>query len=334
MLSGFLITHLLLVERERTGSIHLGRFYARRALRLLPTLLVVVALVWVVTHHLLAGSAQMMTGRELLAIMLYYVNLPLAFEWFNIGVMRHCWSLAIEEQFYLVWPPVCAWMLARGFPARSCFRILLGGVLALAVWRLWLTLGAENYRRIYFGTDTRADGLLLGCCVAFLSRARGLPAGAAARGWFLGGLALFAGMVALASTGHVRSTAFLMGKGGFLGSTLGAACTLPFLLDSSAKGSWLRRPFEHPTLIWIGKLSYALYLIHLPVFVLGNRVLRDSNFDHQDPKTLLVSRALQFLASFALAALVYHGLEHPLARLRKRYGSAHLVVEGQRPRAE
>ncbi|MBI1382596.1 MAG: acyltransferase family protein [Planctomycetaceae bacterium] len=318
VLSGYLITRILLHEHSQTGSIGLLRFYGRRGLRLLPTLLLVVGAVWVYAHHLEPSQANTVTAREVWAILLYYVNLPQAFQWFPVGVLRHCWSLAIEEHFYLVWPPVLAIALRLGLSLRACLVWVLVLVFAVVSWRYWLTDSGVLYRRIYFSTDTRADGLLLGCATAFVGHMGRLPRGRTALILFLLGGAVFAGMVALGSTDTLRKTVIWMGLGGFFASSLGAACLIPYLADGGAKCSWLRSGLENRALVWVGKLSYALYLIHLPVFVYGMRHLERSGRDVDDPAAFAVGRAVQFAISFALAALVYHGLEAPLANLRRR----------------
>lgn len=318
VLSGYLITRLLLHEHLHTGSIGLLRFYGRRALRLLPTLFLVVGAVWIYAHHVDPSQAHTVTQREVWAILLYYVNLPQAFQWFPVGVLRHCWSLAIEEHFYLLWPPMLVGALRLGLSLRACVGWVLALVLAVVLWRYWLAESGVVYRRIYFSTDTRADGLLLGCAAAFLGHLGRLPRGRTALVVFLLGCAVFAGTVALGSAGPLRETVIWMGLGGFFASSLGAVCLIPYLIDGGSKGSWLRRGLESPALVWVGKLSYALYLIHLPVFVYGMGYLERSGRDAEDPAVFATARLLQFALSFALAAAVYHGLEAPIANLRRR----------------
>lgn len=150
-LSGFLITALLLEERATKGRIRLGAFWVRRARRLLPALLVMVA----VTGALLVGSG---VSVEPLPVFGYYANWSQA-AGDNLGIWRHTWSLAIEEQFYLVWP-----LLLSLLPTKRAVTIACAVGIAVSLG-LSATLHAD-FDRVYYGTDTRAWALLAGCLIA------------------------------------------------------------------------------------------------------------------------------------------------------------------------
>ncbi|MEP7337935.1 MAG: acyltransferase [Acidobacteriota bacterium] len=171
VLSGFLITHILLAEKEQRGSISLRHFYYRRALRLLPALAVYLAFCLLLNLRvpLFSRSAWQVLG----ATLLYYANwfralTPYRIGDLGLGPLGHTWSLAIEEQFYLTWPLLLLVFL-RLKVSRAAIATLLG-LLALALFahRIMLYRSGTTWWRIYFGTDTHADGLLVGCIAALV----------------------------------------------------------------------------------------------------------------------------------------------------------------------
>ena len=165
VLSGFLITTLLLAEHEQSGQISLKDFYARRILRLGPALLLVAATV-------AAGAAVLPDerGHMLRAVptsIFYIANWVKAFGWWSFEPMHHTWSLAIEEQFYLIWPPLLI-AIFKMFPDRRRQAWAVAGLAAFFLAeRFTLVLADVSVSRVYHGTDTRAVGLLVGCLLAF-----------------------------------------------------------------------------------------------------------------------------------------------------------------------
>ena len=174
-LSGFLITSLLLAERASTGRIDLKAFWGRRARRLLPALLVVLVFVAVYAAVFARPGELDRIRQDGLSTLLYLANWRMIFggqsyfESFEApSPLRHTWSLGIEEQWYLVWPLVVALVLAwwRGAGRRAlgvmCAVLAAASAVAMAV----LASGADDPSRAYYGTDARAQGLLLGALLA------------------------------------------------------------------------------------------------------------------------------------------------------------------------
>ncbi len=164
VLSGYLITVLLLVEVRRTGTIRLRRFYTRRAIRLLPALCVMLGTVVTVAIITLPATSK----HEVLLTNIY--GLLYVANWAEVagvpmGPLGHLWSLALEEQFYLVWPPTLMWLLRR---RNSAFRFLLAVVGAITVWRSFLVLAGAPWDYLYYASDVRFDGLLVGCLLGVM----------------------------------------------------------------------------------------------------------------------------------------------------------------------
>jgi peptidoglycan/LPS O-acetylase OafA/YrhL len=169
VLSGFLITGLLLCERERTGRISLARFWGRRARRLLPALLLVLVAVAALGRDTLAAEELAGLRRDALAALGYVANWRMIYrggDYFAqtaaASPLQHTWSLGIEEQFYLAWPLLLVFFLRRRFAvlAAAATGALASGVTAALLYR-----PAADPGRVYYGTDTRASALLIGCAL-------------------------------------------------------------------------------------------------------------------------------------------------------------------------
>lgn len=299
VLSGFLITTLLLEERDRTDRAELFAFWRRRAYRLLPGLFTVLAV------YAIATSATPLALKRIAAGGFYVANIVSA-SGSHLLVdtpLAPFWSLAQEEQFYLVWPLVLALLLKRGVRESRVAVLLLGLVIALAMYRAALTLSGASLVRIYGGPDTHADGLLLGCALALLRR-RGLRVPQAA-GW--------AGLVALLAAFAVLSGT--LGTITYGLAPISIACTL--LVGAALEPGVLSRCLSWRPLVWIGLISYSLYLWHdLVLWLIGGRAP-------------LVALPL----TLAVAALSYYKVERPLRNgIAARYGRARKVqpVRGYR----
>ncbi|CAM5330506.1 acyltransferase family protein [Streptomyces fumanus] len=270
-ISGFVITRLLLAEYARTGRIHLRGFYRRRWLRLVPALLAVCAVCAALSLTSLWAFDGAWAAAGLAA--LFVVNVVRAGEagpYSDLTApLAHSWSLGVEEQFYLLWPPVLLFLLRR-WRARTvllCTAVLC----ALPVlWRyaLWHP-GAAH--RLYNGTDTRADQLLAGALVAVvLARLRaGDPRLEALRRW--------AGRLAWPALALLVLTAWQVPVTAGLGGWTGVWYTVGFLAVAALSATLvagielrpdalLSRLLSLSPLAWVGRnLSYGMYLWHYPV---------------------------------------------------------------------
>ncbi|WP_230203278.1 acyltransferase family protein [Parafrankia discariae] len=342
VLSGFLITKQLLAERDRTGRVSLRRFYLRRAYRLLPAfwLLALVGLTTVVVLGI-GTAGERDEFLDSLAASMFYLNnyFQVVRQSTGAGWLGHTWSLSLEEQFYLLWPLVLIVLCRRPRLVRRLPLVLLGGAVAVALWRNVLTSFGASGTRTYFALDTRADALLVGCAVAAWLRAarrgasgeNGAGAGGAAKGGTgEDGAALawrrrldrvtavlpVAGPVALALLAVAAVTApgswgprpTVLSHGGYTVVALLAGAVV-LALELGPRTSWLFRALAAPPLAWLGRISYGFYLWHFPVVAHWGHDLTGAL--GRWPAILAVG-----LISVALAAASYYLLERPVQRHR------------------
>jgi peptidoglycan/LPS O-acetylase OafA/YrhL len=268
VISGFLITGLLVRELESSGSVSLARFYARRAKRLLPATAVVLVATTVLAWRFLSITDWGTFGGDVVAAAIYLLNWRLAarsVDYLAEGVgpspVRHFWSLAVEEQFYLVWPALLvavAWWVRRwGGNVRSRTAV---GLAVVAVpsfgWSVYLT--AHDPASAYFVSTTRLWELAIGAAVA-VGTPRWAKLGRTSA-MALGGL----GLAAIFLSGVVfREGARWPGYSALL-PTLGTAAVI---VAGCATRDGVARLLSLRPMVWIGGLSYSLYLWHWPLLV-------------------------------------------------------------------
>jgi peptidoglycan/LPS O-acetylase OafA/YrhL len=272
VISGYLITSLLLSERRQTGRTDLRAFWLRRARRLLPALFVLIVAVLVYALIFLPQEVAGLRGDALSGAG-YVGNWYLIFEnksyFASLGrpsLLRHIWSLAIEEQFYLVWPVVFALVSGR-LGRRSILVVAVAGAVASAVLMAVLYQPGGDPSRVYYGTDTRLSGLLIGAALACLWPAGRLHTWAQR----LPGVPFDAmGLAGIAVLGflfwQVNEFQASLYRGGFVVVAMTAAGVIAAVGHPRARV--LRWLLTRQPLAWAGLRSYGIYLWHWPVFIL------------------------------------------------------------------
>jgi peptidoglycan/LPS O-acetylase OafA/YrhL len=296
VLSGFLITRLLAAETEQTGRVRMGRFYWRRACRIIPAYLVWVGVTWIIL-----GDLTVPEDRSAIAGLLTYTynySTPASFG-FN-SIIHPAWSLAVEEQFYLLWPLMFSLM-----SARAARRALLVCFAAVAAWRVVATV-VVHLPQTYldWAFEANAGTLALGCWLALytketdklwwlrLARPR----------WLTIWLGVFICSICLG----------LQEFGGAVVWAVPLAAIVMFFLISAALEQGSHRLLSHPLLRWIAAISYPLYLWHLWGLAIGEGLAL--------PHALQLVAAL--IASLGLASASYYLLERPILRWRDRRRAA------------
>ncbi len=308
VLSGFLITNLLLGEQAVSGQIRLRAFWARRARRLLPALLLLLV---VLAVYALAGGPGVVPSQlrsPAVATLLYFANwqqVAAGHDYFAqfqaVNPLMHTWSLAVEEQYYLVWPLLVVGLMGLRRPRSMRALVMVTAVLALAS-ALWMGIAEHVFgpNRAYLGTDTRVWELLIG----------GLGAMALRHAGPMRRRSLWTGATVVAVCGVALGTAVGQGPPGWMwdgGLVAIAACVVVVVVGSvrHPEGPVARLLAVGP-LRWLGRISYSLYLWHWPVIVVLST-----------PDTGLSGAALlgaRLAAMTGAACLSYFVVEQPLRR--------------------
>ena len=300
-LSGFLITTLLIDEHESTGTLSLRRFYGRRVRRLLPAAYVCLLLVVLASGWWTASQQRRLPG-DLIASVANVANwrfafAPTSYQELFLGdpsPVAHFWSLAIEEQIYLVLPVVVYFALRRGPRALAATTgvLLAGSIVA--------TLLTTDRDLVYNGTHTRAAELLVGVALAQVLRRRTLPAHG--RVSWLPGLVAVVGFLVVVNLTTIEQAWIY--RGGLVGVSVMSAV----LIASVVGGRFPARLLETRPLVAVGKVSYGIYLFHWPVFMVLT------------PDRTGLGRlplfALQCLVTAALTVASYRLIEQPIRRGR------------------
>jgi peptidoglycan/LPS O-acetylase OafA/YrhL len=321
VLSGFLITTLLLVEIERTGRLSFRNFYIRRALRLTPALLACVAFFGVVDLVLWVNNRETVLWSMGASALFYVSNWIRALDLWNMLEFGHTWSLAIEEQFYLIWPIALVALLWIFRGSYIAIAIALAIVIAsVATFRASSLLNGSPREWVSSGFHFRVDAIFAGAAAALLiARFRPRPSRLAAAGAALGVAAICAVLI--------MHRTYLLWQQPIV--VIATCAILVHLRINSA--SALHRALSVKWLVYTGVISYGLYLYHYPlVYLTVYRFGGDLSVD--------VKRAIGFFVlfplSYAIAIVSYRFLEAPALRLKRRFYTAPTVVRGMAPAVE
>jgi peptidoglycan/LPS O-acetylase OafA/YrhL len=304
VLSGFLITMLLLQEFEATRAVSLKNFYLRRALRLGPALVLYLLVSLAVTYYL--NREQFAAELRLVGLALAYsTNWRMAFGWdHSLDPTAITWSLSIEEQFYLIWPMLLVLCLAAGIKRKQLSSALILIIFAILLHRheLWTT-GAEH-SRLYYGTDTRADAPLMGCLIALIP-VRQLS-DTTRRILRLANLAAVACFAYLICTIHFTDA--LIYRWGY--TAIAALCSVIVWTAAMEGSSFMSKLFGFPPFQWFGKVSYGLYLWHW-------LLLKTTTFYFWVGPTL--DPWARFATAVFISALSFYLIEAPFNRLKSKF---------------
>ncbi|MDR3447910.1 MULTISPECIES: acyltransferase family protein [unclassified Dyella] len=316
VISGFLITGLMAREVDRTGRLDLRDFYWRRAKRLLPASWLMMAVVVAIATWV-ARDALPHLRNDVVASLAYVTNWELLrsqTSYFEATgrppLLQHLWSLAIEEQFYILWAPLAFILLPR-MKRRGMAVIAIVLAAASAAWMALLAHkigypGQGDPSRLYFGTDTHGFALLLGSALGLLwqpSPELDRPGVMArATGWLLGLIALTCMVALFAMMGEDTPRLY---PWGFLAA---AATSLALIMIATHPGMAFGRCLDNPVMRWIGERSYGIYLWHWPVFMLTRPGM---DLRALDNRSVLVVR---IVLTLVVAALSYRYLEMPIRR--------------------
>jgi peptidoglycan/LPS O-acetylase OafA/YrhL len=320
VISGFLITSLLVDERTRAGRISLRRFWQRRARRLVPALVALV-LVTCTAAWAVGGDVLVGLGRQVLGAATFsnnWLDIAGGSSYFSKDVpelFRNLWSLAVEEQFYLIWPILLLdLLLVRNAGARIGIVVALAAGSAALMWMLYVPGGDAT--RVYFGTGTHSFGLMIGAALALMVRELkpfDLDAGETrmqyfARRWLpaIGAACLVA---VLFGTWWLRDDSPVTYRGGLVAISV---ITGLLIWSATRQGSRLGRMLDVAALRYVGQRSYGLYLWHWPVLVLVAAA-----WSRGEP-SIARTAAIGFVTlviTVAASMLSYRFIEQPVRRL-------------------
>jgi peptidoglycan/LPS O-acetylase OafA/YrhL len=318
VLSGFLITRLLLDEYDARGRIGLLQFYMRRLLRLTPPLLLLLAVYLVVAPLIWPEYGLSSHIRDAALAGLYLSDYGRAF-WSVPTALQHTWSLSVEEHFYLFWPLVVL-LLVRLQP-RWRIACLVGIYLLATAWRMF-EYQELGWVATYFRADTRLGGLVCGALLALcLARFTGRIPERAAN---VVGVLACAALVVCLSLGFWRSPSSMIWI-----ASLAQWAAVGLLISASVQDSWINTVLSATPLVRLGIISYGMYLWHYPAAVFVRELLP-------------WYQTLAIVATFAtvMATASYLLLERPLQRYRRnlafrgKMGAAHEQVRPPLPARE
>ncbi|WP_448203496.1 acyltransferase family protein [Azospirillum sp. sgz302134] len=329
VLSGFLITNILISEYQSHGSISIFNFYMRRFLRLYPALLIVAGF----SAALLFSGQISMKPQVLVYALTYTTNFAWAIEGQQglleaLSLLNHAWSLAVEEQFYLVWPFFLVWALKSSTARRSHVdnRRLLGMVALIACACFAFQWVAVYFSDFHLGLNLatrtlvgRAGPILCGCATAIILSYRDrFPVLSALITHWLTQIVAFVGLMILVSL--IDSDLHYIIYNAVPVSVFTSALLFGLSFPEKPKrrvSAWVHLLFSSAPLRYIGRISYGIYLYHVPIFFLFPASWVMGTFD---PKlAFAIVFAIPFALSLAVSAFSFHVIEQPMLRRKDRY---------------
>jgi len=321
VLSGFLLTSLLVREVDATGGIRLGRFFVRRTRRLLPAMLMMTTAVAVYALTWADAVEFERLRRHGLATLLYAVNWVFLSDGTTYtdvvageSPLRHVWSLSIEEQFYLVLALAVAIVAAKSPSTASSRRRVIGGAIVFglisAALMILSSVAGSSVSRLYFGSDTRAQALLVGAALG--ATLRGSPVAASRR---VSCATVVSGGVLVVVAVIASETATWMYRGGFTITALAAG----MLIVGGPATPWIVRRLEWRPLRLLGNISYGVYLWHWPLLIIFNESrLGIDGFAH---------RLIILAMTLTISTLSYRLVEQPIrtGAIDRRWGNRSLM---------
>ena len=305
VLSGFLITALLLQEYQHHATISLKNFYMRRILRLFPALLLMLACYLIFCYIYFDNSHQHWRHiQDALLALFYAANWTRAFDLNRPEILGHCWSLSIEEQFYFLWPLTITLLLRLSKSWRTVSVALL---LSMSWgWRQYLLSQHASWNRLYNGFGCRADMLLAGCLLAMVWHSGFLQTRAKiSRCTPLLSAAAVAVMATLAVLANWQASALYQWQYSVVALSTGI---IIFELVSRPHGA-LAKVLSIRPLVWLGSISYGIYLWHYPILYFMVQ------YGYADGISDIFSALLTLL--FALFS--WYAVERPALRLKKKF---------------
>jgi peptidoglycan/LPS O-acetylase OafA/YrhL len=338
VVSGFLITSLMIDEQHVSGKVSLKQFWIRRARRLLPALFTMLIASLVAVTFFAKDSAPDFRQDVLPALgyfsnwwQIYFVDTPY-FAANSLPMLRHLWSLAVEEQWYVLWPIVFVFVLGNKRIPRWISAVVIGLLAAAVMVGTSWAFTADNETRInflYLSTITRSSGLLLGAALACIWRPwkKAIVRFTKMRS----GLADVLALSALATLGYISAFIHVadeqLYRGGLAAATVASAVIIAVVVRSGT--SLVKRVLSIPLLVEIGRRSYGLYLWHWPIFVIAGARLSSIRLAYALTVTVIINEFVyQFIETPARKGAIGNWLRQrrQLSAMRRRLPVALTVV--------
>lgn len=314
VLSGFLITFLIMNEYDASLSLNLKNFYIRRALRLAPALLTLLLVFSLYSIATLSKEKSESNLIDAIISLFYMSNWARAFSIHPPDYLGHTWSLSIEEQFYILWP-VTLWGLLRCIHNRWTIAFIAFAIAVLSwLLRIYLIQNNASIDRLYNGLDTHADPLMIGCVLGIvlssgliseklqISLSKYLPVLA-----YLAITGLFLASVNVAYTSlHMYYWAIFV---------IEVLTAILILYVFNSEDSLLKKLLSMKWLVWIGSISYGLYLWHYPIY----RLMENLHYSSFEVITF------GSFCTFLISIFSFYIIEKPILKLKSRYGNINKV---------